>query len=186
MSFKSREESDYTSHYCEENVYKYLEKVEDIRGFYVVIISNKNRQIPLWGQNINEDDPDLPVMWDYHVILIRKGTDGAPSLVFDFDSKLDFPVDFNTYYEQTMKYAVQNVFTRYFRVFPALTYLSCFSSDRRHMRDARGHWIMPPPAWEPIVQKDLDNFHSAWIEMKKPIYDSEIYDEMEFCNFFKP
>lgn len=39
---------------------------------------------------------------------------------------------------------------RFFRVIPAETYLTTFSSDRRHMRRPDGSWIKPPPSYAPI------------------------------------
>lgn len=40
---------------------------------------------------------------------------------------------------------------RLFRIVHARTYLRCFASDRRHMKDPDGNWIAEPPSYEPIV-----------------------------------
>ena len=43
------------------------------------------------------------------------------------------------------------LFSRFFRVVPAPTFLAKFSSDRRHMKKPDGSWMKPPPNY-PIIQ----------------------------------
>ncbi|OUM57742.1 hypothetical protein PIROE2DRAFT_17174 [Piromyces sp. E2] len=73
----------YTSCYCEENVYKLCEKLHrrffiPLSRIYAVFISNEDKQ-------------------DYHVIALVKGEEGQPNVIFDFDSTLPFPCEFNAY-----------------------------------------------------------------------------------------
>lgn len=46
----SAEEALYQSCYCEENVYKLIEKIDDKNGIFAIIISNDCKMIPLWKQ----------------------------------------------------------------------------------------------------------------------------------------
>ncbi|CAN0188285.1 unnamed protein product, partial [Laminaria digitata] len=60
----------YTSHYCEENT---LLLCRDLIGpaeatgvaLYVVFISNRARQVPVWCQSLADSEYE-PVLWDYH------------------------------------------------------------------------------------------------------------------------
>ena len=96
----------YTSHYCEENVYKTAEAFllhasnENSAEGYVIFISNKARLTPIWKQKLAEENQ--PVVWDYHVIFLVKGSgrDGS-SYVIDQDTRLGFPVSFRQYCDES-------------------------------------------------------------------------------------
>lgn len=47
-------------------------------------------------------------------------------------------------------------YDRSFRIVHAPVFLSCFASDRRHMKGSDGHWIEEPPPHEPIVAQGND------------------------------
>ena len=114
-ALSKREDQTYTSCYCEENVWKLCQRVdqeeqsntadgskEDKRPgcYYAVFISNESRTVPLWCQRASRGDPETdPVVWDYHVILASsKDTEGGGPLVFDLDSSIkDYPCSFKTY-----------------------------------------------------------------------------------------
>ena len=80
----SLDENLYQKCYCEENIYHLasksldLDKINDnkMNQTFVIFISSKNRCVPIWQQKMNEsllsNDNDDPVVWDYHVILLRK------------------------------------------------------------------------------------------------------------------
>ncbi|KAE8282602.1 Protein N-terminal glutamine amidohydrolase [Larimichthys crocea] len=147
---KSRENCEYTSCYCEENVWKLCDSVRTDRTgpldqLSVIFISNEKRTVPLWKQRSGHGDQ--PVIWDYHVILMQVGLQ-SDSLVYDLDSELSFPVSLQ----------------RKLRVVPADSFLLHFASDRSHMMNPDGSWKMPPPLYPPIhtaaCQMNLDDFIS--------------------------
>lgn len=49
------------------------------------------------------------------------------------------------------------LFFRRFRVIKAREYLDNFSSDRKHMLDADGKWLKPPPEWPCIFARSGEN-----------------------------
>lgn len=72
---------DYTSCYCEENVWKLCEKICHSKNLaplleeesvFAIFISNDNKTVPLWCQLASQDQEGY-VVWDYHVILVIKG-----------------------------------------------------------------------------------------------------------------
>ncbi|XP_017484580.1 PREDICTED: protein N-terminal glutamine amidohydrolase isoform X3 [Rhagoletis zephyria] len=137
LLFPKISDCSYVSCYCEENVWKLCEQVkktriDELSKCYAVFVSNEGRTVPLWRQKAGRGD-DQVVIWDYHVFFMHNPTPNR-CLVFDLDTTLPFPTYFH----------------KYFRVIPAETYLSEFSSDRRHMRRPDGSWIKPPPSYPPI------------------------------------
>lgn len=122
---------------------------------FVVFISNEKKQIPLWNQKAS-NRADGAVLWDYHVICIQINQAGDKPLVWDLDSKLPFPSPLASYVSETIRPSFQlfSDYDRLFRIVHAPIFLSCFASDRRHMKGSDGHWIEEPPPHEPIVAQD--------------------------------
>merc|ERR1719195_1562579 len=150
----------YAACYCEENVYKICQSLAATEGgelgkAWAVFVSNKKRVVPLWRQKAGRDEEKL-VIWDYHVILIYR-PDTDKTLVYDLDSELPFPTYFHKYVTETFRTdAILNPeYHRIFRVVPASTFLTHFSSDRRHMRKSDGSWLKPPPPY-PCIQGEKD------------------------------
>ncbi|XP_058723955.1 protein N-terminal glutamine amidohydrolase [Vicia villosa] len=152
----------HTPFYCEENVYLLCKKlcndgISDSEGsdLFVVFISNEKKQIPLWNQKASHR-ADGAVLWDYHVICIQINQGGEKPLVWDLDSSLPFPSPLASYVSETIRPSFQlfSDFDRLFRIVHAPIFLSCFASDRRHMKGSDGHWIEEPPPHEPIVAQD--------------------------------
>ncbi|CAH1389467.1 unnamed protein product [Nezara viridula] len=166
-NFPSVAECCYTSHYCEENVWKLCELISQrknncLDSCYCIFVSNDSKITPLWHQKIGSGD-DFFVAWDYHVFLVVKN---QPVIsVFDFDTTLGFPVSFRNYIEKAIGFEVNMVpkYKRLFRVIPASEYLKYFSSDRRHMKNANGEWIKPPPPYEPIQSNGIIIYHNSKI-----------------------
>ncbi|XP_069544096.1 protein N-terminal glutamine amidohydrolase [Brachyistius frenatus] len=164
----SRENCNYTSCYCEENVWKLCEFVRTERTapleqLLVVFISNENRKVPLWKQKSGRGDQ--PVIWDYHVVLLQAGLQ-SDSLVYDLDSELSFPCSLTLYGALGFR-SDRNIrpeYHRKLRVVPADSFLLNFASDRSHMKNSDGSWRMPPPPYPPIhtaeSQMNLDDFIS--------------------------
>ncbi|CAK8570907.1 unnamed protein product [Lathyrus sativus] len=152
----------HTPFYCEENVYLLCKKlcndgISNSEGsdLFVLFISNEKKQIPLWNQKAS-NRADGAVLWDYHVICIQINQAGDKPLVWDLDSKLPFPSPLASYVSETIRPSFQlfSDYDRLFRIVHAPIFLSCFASDRRHMKGSDGHWIEEPPTHEPIVAQD--------------------------------
>lgn len=160
----------YTRSYCEENVWKLCETIRDccydlLDDCYVVFISNDSRVIPLWYQKASPQ-PNTFIVWDYHVILIHK-KNGGESVVYDFDTTLDFPCDFKVYVSLCIRDEtnITHIYHRYFRVIKAEEYLSNFASDRSHMKNEDGSWKMPPPDYSAITCQHSTNNIECFISM---------------------
>jgi hypothetical protein len=89
----------YTPYYCEENIYLLAESfhrnsaISQAWEINVVFVSNVTKTVALWDQALSSD-PDRPVVWDYHCILVlrpRLDTLSDSSWVFDYDSRLAKP-----------------------------------------------------------------------------------------------
>jgi len=138
----------YQPCYCEENVWwlcqdqrlAHLER-------WVVFISNAQRRCALFEQQAAA--PGQAVVWDYHVVIVTRGAAGTE--VWDLDSRLGMPVGLVDYLAQTfpLERFGDDVFAPRFRVVAAVEFLTGFATDRRHMREAAGGWIAPPPSWSP-------------------------------------
>jgi len=138
----------YTSCYCEENVWKLCEEIErrsskdkdkddssrtnedPLSRTYAVFISNPSKSVPIWCQRSSKNPRSVPVVWDYHVILIYRGKEAvkkdvkdrepssppssslssssppssslsSSSWVYDLDTILPFPESFTTYFDES-------------------------------------------------------------------------------------
>ena len=153
--FPAKETCTYTKCYCEENVWKLCEFIQttyptQLDKCYSVFISNPKQAVPIWHQGASAS-PEYPVVWDYHVIFLFK--DENESLVYDLDTRLEFPEAFDVYMAHSIRLdeAIKSDYHRYFRVVPAALYLQTFSCDRSHMRKADQTWMAPPPDY-PCIQ----------------------------------
>ena len=135
----------YQPFYCEENVWQLCRHpAMACRTVFVVFIFGRASAIPLWHQRAARS-PEWPVFWDYHAVLMTTGRPSAA--VWDLDSVLDWPVPLEAYLAATFKIALPEVHAPIFRVVNGGDFLATFSSDRSHMRDAKGGFIAPPPPW---------------------------------------
>ncbi|CAD6196295.1 unnamed protein product [Caenorhabditis auriculariae] len=184
MGLPSRKDSPYTSHYCEENIFKLCQLLEGNEKAFAVFISNGKKTIPLWSQRLSSNGSY--VLWDYHVILIiRGGSPAEESLVYDLDSSLSYPTKFSEYWQKTFRpdIPLKNVFSRRFRVTPHKDFVATFSSDRQHMKNEDGTWQMPPPTWDPPNPQSPSNME-AFIEMSLEFGATRLMDETAFHDFF--
>ena len=135
-------------------------------------------------------EEDGLVMWDYHVILIVK-EDSSDSLVYDLDTRLPFPVSFQTYCEKTFgdESNIIEKFRRKFRVVPGADYLSGLSSDRRHMRSDKEdqEWLKTPPLWS-CIQGNRGEEHNleSFISMEEGQGLGVVCDLEKFVMMFLP
>ncbi len=158
--------------YCEENIYKLLAKLP-IEECSVLVITNNERCVLLWQQEKKASKRIDYMVFDYHVILVRTNKQGL--FVYDFDSKLSFPIDFNTYVTETFEKVLDYPKKYYplFRVFDGREYHNHFSSDRSHMiKD--GKWTVAPPscpaiqrADKPMTLKEILDIKRGYVGLEK-------------------
>lgn len=134
----------YQPAYCEENVLM-LAQDPRLRSGQAVFITNSDQAVACWDQRASER-PDGLVAWDYHVVLICDGQ------VWDHDCRSGMPLSIENWLACTFPHEVSPRFTPLFRVVPAAQLLTCFASDRSHMRLPDGGWRAPPPPWPPFGQ----------------------------------
>lgn len=105
----------YCSHYCEENIYhlanKFLYEFQQHTSF-VVFVSSTSKATPIWHQKLCDSEHN-PVVWDYHVFLVLKtnctpssecaSSSDARAHVYDFDSRLPFPVSAMRYISECIR-----------------------------------------------------------------------------------
>jgi len=124
----------YTPLFCEENIWKL------IKSFYtsklatpidVLFIINPSNTVAVFEQSLSVDGQ--PMIWDYHVVL--SACFKQQTVIFDFDSRCDFPAEINQYFAATFpeNRPVSNKFQALLKAIPANLYLQGFSSDRKHM-----------------------------------------------------
>ena len=160
----------YTPCYCEENVYLLLKTLSGGMGlgdpsgqgqgcepgdYRVVFVTNGQRGCAFLEQKAVP--PGLPIVWDYHVILLSGR--GEAALIRDLDTRLDLPCAATEYLDRTFPRGVEESFRPLFRLIPADRYLGGFSSDRRHMRRLDGSWLQDPPPWRELRGSGTDDPH---------------------------
>ena len=142
----------YAAYYCEENIWHLCQepRFEGVEGV-VVVISNPWRSCALWHQRA-ASGPEVPVVWDYHVVMIAEADRGWE--VWDMDTLLGMPVPFERWFEGTFLGvgALRARFRSSFRVVEASEYVRTLSTDRGHMVGEGGRYMQAPPEWARIVQ----------------------------------
>ena len=147
-----RETALYTPYFCEENVYQLLrDPFFAERRAYALFITNAAAQVAMLGQRAGRGEP---VVWDYHVIALS--FDGHRRMVWDLDSALPFPCDARRSLGSSFPAEIPARFRPRFKCVLRSELLTHFASDRRHMRDAEGRFVAPPPPWPPI-QPDTES-----------------------------
>ena len=140
----------YCPYYCEENVWHLCADPRVIgHPRAAIVISNLARTVAVSGQRA-APQPDLPVVWDYHVVLAARGTDGFA--IWDPDTTLGLPVPLLDYLRQSFAWphGFAPPYDARFRVIEARRYRDVLATDRSHMRDDSGRYRVPPPPWPPI------------------------------------
>ena len=137
----------YAPFYCEENVWQ-LARSGQVAPASVVFVSNRTRSCALWAQRA-ASELSMPVLWDYHVILVAHAKEGP--LVYDLDSRLEFPLTLPEYLRGTFPSGdkLRKTLRPRFRVVDVPEFLEHFGSDRSHMQED-GEWRAPPPDWTRI------------------------------------
>ncbi len=140
----------YAPRFCEENIWhlarSLIEQGQEATDLQILFLSNETMQVVMAEQR--EAQPGRLILWDYHVVLLADIDD--ESVIFDFDTRLDFPCQSERYFEKSLPPAglVPGRYLPSIRIIPAESYLERFYSDRSHMI---GH--LPEalfPEWPPI------------------------------------
>ena len=142
----------YWPFYCEENIW-HLCQESFLCPFEkkVVFISNKDRCFAMKHQRAS------PILtWDYHVILLFHDREWK---VADLDSSMRLPCPIEEYLANSFAPALQNFELPMFRVVGANHYIQHCASDRRHMRNADGTFMQPPPPCAPIRPESGEDFN---------------------------
>lgn len=155
----AKKDCSYTAFFCEENIWHLahhlIRQGVNSQNLLVAFISNTKQQVAVFNQ---QPRLNLPVIWDYHVILLHNT--GDYFLVYDFDSQADFPALANHYLDLSFPYLkkVPAVYQAMFRLIPAADYLKHFSSDRSHMLEHIDEIAFPP---EPPIIPSAEHPHIA-------------------------
>ncbi|KAJ3987102.1 N-terminal glutamine amidase-domain-containing protein [Lentinula detonsa] len=133
----------YTPYWCEENVYLLIQSFSRNPSLSEIWERKPTSrtilffQVALWNQKLSKE-PGQPVIWDYHVVAVlrpRKFSSNLHSWVYDLDTRLDLPVNWN----------INDHENSLFRVVSARVYLDRFASDRSHMLAENPPGTLPNP-----------------------------------------
>lgn len=122
----------YTYCFCEENIYHLAKALciptvasneafpllhpdiidcfrIDEYDYFVLFLSNTNKTIAIFQQK-GSPDVNIPVVWDYHVILCarrkpdkRDENTEANDLIFDYDTRLPYPSTLTNYINEAFQ-----------------------------------------------------------------------------------
>lgn len=126
----------YTQGFCEENIWwlarSLSEEDYDIKEMEVLFFCNSDKSILVFNQRAS--DQGQPMLWDYHVVL-QLTVDGQ-AFIYDFDTRLDFPVHRSIYCRNTfpVQTSIAERYRTWVRRIPAEGFLRHFCSDRSHMK----------------------------------------------------
>ena len=177
MSDFDRNQFRYTAFFCEENIWwlahDLVENYPQITNMQVLFLTNPDESIVLLNQK--NTAPGQVTVWDYHVILYA--TIDHDSLIFDFDSKLEFPTPARTYtaYTFPQQASLPKRYQTWVRSVEAKAFLDQFHSDRSHMIDKIGSVSFPS---EPPITPKSGNVAidlSEYRNLAQAISGSQIY-----------
>jgi len=143
----------YTPLFCEENIWQLIHSLSSsdiaISKLWCLFITNPSQKVAL----LNQQTAPLNqlVIWDYHVILLADIN--HQSVIFDFDTRLDFVTSLDEYLKNTFIFFSKEIHEElipYIRKIPAQSYLKHFYSDRSHMKNQIAASEYPP--W-PVINK---------------------------------
>jgi hypothetical protein len=135
-----RQRQAYQPFFCEENVWHLLRSAELQGPRAALFVTNATRSVAMWGQRAARRDP---VVWDYHVVALLC----EPALVLDLDDRERVDRPLAAWLAHAFRPGTEPQFAPRFRLVDGDEFLAVFSSDRSHMRDARGRARQPFPPW---------------------------------------
>jgi hypothetical protein len=140
----------YHAYYCEENIWQLCADPRLVpKPCAAILISNPARTVAVVHQRA-APRPDLPVVWDYHVVLAARDPQGLS--IWDLDSTLGMPVPLLDYLRESFgwPHGFAPPYDARFRVLEAARYREVLCTDRSHMLDDAGGYRIPPPPWPAI------------------------------------
>lgn len=170
----------YTALFCEENIW-HLADLLIKQGVHcdeldVIFISNVQQQVVIFNQQ--SSSIKNPVIWDYHVILLR--TSASKKIIYDFDTRASFESDAAHYFDLSFPANI-NIAPPYqagFRIIPSSVFIERFSSDRSHMQGIIEPDKFPDYAAiqsnHPLHLKELIDFDTAISANEKILSLTEI------------
>jgi hypothetical protein len=166
----AREACRYQPLYCEENAW-WLCQDESLaaRSCFVVFISNAARSVAMWQQRSAPEGE--PLVWDYHVLVLT----ADPWLVWDFDTRLGWPVAAHDYFADSFVAAPGALSPRFRRV-KAADYVASLVTDRAHMRRSDGSWRAEPPTWPPPGGADSAPNAMRFVDLDDVGVPGQIFD----------
>jgi hypothetical protein len=141
---------DHQPFFCEENVWRLCARDDlDIDFRWVLFITNPSKTCAFWRQRAAED-PDQPIVWDYHVVAIAAGDDGP--VVWDLDCTFGVSLAFDVWVRVSFPYLgrLPEEYEPVFLLHEVDRFVDEFASDRSHMVDADGRPYHPFPQWDAI------------------------------------
>lgn len=156
----------YQPFFCEENVWQMCASGTGARdGFerYALFVTNAHRTVACWAQRPCQG-PEIPVVWDYHVVLLQRQEKSAE--IHDPDCRAGTPIAALDWLAATfpIRAEVRADYQPVFRVVPAALFVEKFATNRSHMRGPDGQWLQPIPPWDPPNAPDhnLD----SWLDLR--------------------
>ncbi len=141
---------DHQPFFCEENVWRLCARNDLEADFrWVLFITNPTKTCAFWRQRASED-PDQPVVWDYHAVAIASGEDGP--VVWDLDCTFGAALPFDVWVRVSFPYLgrLPEDYDPYFLLHDVAKFVEEFASDRSHMIDEKGRPYHPFPEWDAI------------------------------------
>lgn len=183
----NRSDYKYTALFCEENIWHLTDSLirQGVKGseLHIVFISNTKQQVAIFNQKSGKDNH--PIIWDYHVVLLRKTTHDY--IIYDFDTTIAFETIAEQYLNLSFPKEKNTAppYQSQFRLIKAQTFLNEFSSDRSHMLGVID--IDKFPADEPIHAKENQTatYLDQFINFSVPIYNDKILAINTFENLIR-
>ena len=190
-----RDRPRYWPYYCEENIWHLCTErpiASDASDLRALIISNRDRHVAMWGQRISQD-PALPLVWDYHVVLLARAAGRGSWEVWDLDAAIPPTRPALAWLDDCFRGAgvVPPSFEPRFRVVPAAAFRRHLRSDRGHMRGPDGGWLQPPPDWPAILGEPVpgESAHGEasnldrFLDVEDPGFLGEVFDLRAFARW---
>ncbi len=181
MSQINRSDFIYTALFCEENIWHLADSLirqgVNHSDLNVVFISNKKQQVAIFDQQSASNI--LPVIWDYHVVLLRKTEAGY--FIYDFDTKAELGIAVKQYIELSFPHN-KNIPAPYqaqFRLIDSHTYINQFSSDRSHMLGIIKTDKFPAYPTIQVKENQPAIFLKQLINVNTPLTDNETTFSLE-------
>lgn len=152
----------YQPCFCEENVWRLLgEQVLPEPGA-AVFVTNADRTVAMWGQRAADHDP---IVWDYHAVALLP----RRRFIVDLDDRRRVAWPLAAWLRHAFRDDTEEDLRPAFRIVPRDEFLATFSSDRSHMRDARGQPQQPFPPWPAPFQAALGMNLPRFLDLRDAI-----------------